>query len=240
MTRRVVCGAVAAAVVLASAGCGGTTTRRARADSSPGESRPVRPSVVMFLGDSYTTGRLGQIPELTYAGDTARTLGWQVVIGGYRGTGFVARGSVHRTFLDLFHEQLAWRPQPDLVIVSGGHNDRFHSPRAVAESATELLTTIRRTWGGTRLLLIGPMWGDGEPTRAVEDVRDVLAGVAGQQHVPFVDPLREQWITGDRRKGTGNAALYILSDGTHPSTDGARYLASRLVADLRRLKLTRP
>ena len=189
MTRRVVCGVAAVAAVLASAGCGGTTTRRARADSSLGESRPVRPSVVMFLGDSYTTGRLGQIPELTYAGDTARTLGWQVVIGGYRGTGFVARGSVHKTFLDLFHEQLAWRPRPDLVIVSGGHNDRFHSPQAVAESATELLITIRRTWGGTRLLLIGPMWGDGEPTRAVEDVRDVLAGVAGQQHVPFVDPL---------------------------------------------------
>jgi lysophospholipase L1-like esterase len=240
MRRRVVCGVAAVAALLASAGCGGAATRKARADSSPEKSHPARPPVVMFLGDSYTTGRLGQIPELTYAGDTARTLGWQVIIGGYRGTGFVARGHVHKNFLDLFGEQLAWRPKPDLLIVSGGHNDRFHSQRAVAENATELLTTIHRTWKGTRLLLIGPMWGDGAPTRGVQDIRDALEGVAGQQHVPFIDPLREQWITGDRRRGTGNASLYILSDGTHPSAEGARYLAGRLVTDLRRLKLTRP
>src|SRR4051794_21896713 len=115
MRRRVVCSAVAVAALLASAGCGGAATRRARADSKHDVSRLSRPPVVMFLGDSYTTGRLGQIPELTYAADTARTLGWQVIIGGYRGTGFVAEGSVHKTFLDLFNEQLAWRPAPDLV-----------------------------------------------------------------------------------------------------------------------------
>lgn len=240
MTRRVVCCVAAVAALLASAGCGGATTGNARADSSPGRNHPTRPPVVMFLGDSYTTGRLGQIPELTYAADTARTLGWQVIIGGYRGTGFVARGPVHKTFLDLFNEQLAWRPAPDLVIVSGGHNDRYHSPQSVAEGATELLMRIRATWHGTRLLLIGPLWGDGRPTREVQGVRDVLSGVAGRQRVPFIDPLREQWITGDRKKGTGNAPLYILRDGTHPSTAGARYLAGRLVADLRRLKLTRP
>jgi lysophospholipase L1-like esterase len=193
----------------------------------------------MFLGDSYTTGRLGQIPELTYAADTARTLGWQVIIGGYRGTGFVAEGHIHKNFADLFTEQLAWRPAPDLVIVSGGHNDRFHSPRAVATRAKELLTTIQHTWAGTRLLLMGPMWG-GDPTRAVEDVRDALAGVANERHVPFVDPLRERWITGDRVQGTGNAPMYILHDGIHPTTVGARYISDRFVADLRRLKLATP
>lgn len=193
----------------------------------------------MFLGDSYTTGRLGQIPELTYAADTARTLGWQVIIGGYRGTGFVAEGHVHKNFLDLFTEQLAWRPAPDLVIVSGGHNDRFHSPQSVAEQATELLTTIRHTWTGTRLVLMGPMWG-GDPTREVANVRDTLAGVASEEHVPFIDPLREHWITGDRVQGTGNAPMYILHDGIHPTTEGARYIAGRLVADLRTLKLAKP
>jgi len=239
MRRRVVCGVAAAATLLAAAGCGGAG-RKARADSSP-ERPPKAPHVplVMFLGDSYTTGRYGQIPELTYAADTARTLGWQVIIGGYRGTGFVAEGHVHKNFSDLFTEQLAWRPAPDMVIVSGGHNDRFHSPRSVAEEATELLTTIQHTWSSTHVVLMGPMWG-GDPTRAVKDVRDALSGVAGQQHVPFIDPLRERWITGDRVQGTGNAPIYILRDGIHPSTAGARYIASRLVADLRTLKLAKP
>jgi lysophospholipase L1-like esterase len=239
MTRRVVSSVVAVAALLASAGCGGATTRKARADSPPHASRSSRPPVVMFLGDSYTTGRLGQIPELTYAADTARTLGWQVIIGGYRGTGFVAEGQVRKNFLDLFNEQLAWRPAPDLVIVSGGHNDRVHPPEAVAESATELLMTIRNTWSAARLLLVGPMWG-GDPTRDVEDIRDALSGVAGQQHVPIIDPLREHWITGNVAKGTGNAPTYILRDGIHPTSAGARYIAARLVADLRELKLARP
>ena len=58
--------------------------------------------------------------------------------------------------------------------------------------------------------------------------------------MPFIDPLHERWITGNRRKGTGNAAEYILSDDTHPNAEGARYIADQFVEDLRRLKLVRP
>jgi lysophospholipase L1-like esterase len=83
------------------------------------------------------------------------------------------------------------------------------------------------------------MWG-GDPVPAVEVVRDALAGVAVERHIPFVDPLRERWITGDRRLGTGNAPAYILPDRVHPNPAGARYIASRLVADLRQLRLTTP
>jgi lysophospholipase L1-like esterase len=240
MRRRVVCSVAAVAALLASAGCGGTG-RRARADSSPiTREQSHHTPVVMFLGDSYTTGRYGQIPELTYAADTARTLGWQVIIGGYRGTGFVAKGHIHKNFANLFTEQLAWRPAPDLVIVSGGHNDRRYSPEEVAESARQLLATIQGTWkNSTRVVLMGPMWG-GDPIPSVEDVRDALAGVASEQRVPFIDPLREHWITGDRVQGTGNAPMYILHDGIHPSTAGARYISTKLVADLRRLKLAKP
>jgi lysophospholipase L1-like esterase len=239
MRRRLVCAVAAVAALLASAGCGGTA-RDARAEASPPQSPARRTPVVMFLGDSYTTGRYDQIPELTYAADTARTLGWQVIIGGYRGTGFIAKGPAHKNFATLFTEQLAWRPAPDLVIVSGGHNDRAHSPDEVAESARRLLTTIQRTWaGGTKVLLMGPMWG-GDPIPSVEEIRDALAGVAAEQHVPFIDPLREHWITGDRVQGTGNAPMYILHDGIHPSTAGARYISTKLVADLRKLRLTKP
>jgi lysophospholipase L1-like esterase len=229
----------AGAALLATAGCG-NAARKARADSSPTKAPAARHApVVMFLGDSYTTGRLGQVPELTYAADTARTLGWQVILGGYRGTGFVAEGHVRKNFADLFDEQLAWRPSPDLVIVSGGHNDRNHEPEQVAGAARQLLTTIRQTFPDTRLLLMGPLWG-GDPIQKVKDIRDALADVASEQNVPFVDPLKERWITGDRVQGTGNAPLYILRDGVHPSTAGARYIAGRLVADLRALKLTKP
>ncbi|MCO5968749.1 SGNH/GDSL hydrolase family protein [Actinoallomurus soli] len=241
MRRRALRCLAAAVVLLALTGCGGTE-RRARADSSARATKrqATRAPVVMFLGDSYTTGKIGQQPEQTYAAETARLLGWQVILGGYRQTGFIAKGQIGKDFAQLFTDQLSWRPTPDLVIVSGGHNDRRHPAQDVGEAARRLLDTVRQRWSGTRLLLIGPMWGGGEPPEEVTAIRDAMAEAATETKVPFIDPLQEQWITGDRKKGTGNAPQYILPDGTHPTTAGARHIAECLVADLRRLKLTKP
>jgi lysophospholipase L1-like esterase len=241
MRRRALRCAAAAVALLALTGCGGTE-RRARADSPSraAKRQSARAPVVMFLGDSYTTGRLGQMPEQTYAAETARILGWQVIIGGYRRTGLLAKGQIGKNFAQLFTEQLAWRPAPDLVIISGGHNDRNYLPQEVGEATRQLLNAVHQRWSGARLLLIGPMWGDGFPPSEIKGIRDAMNVAAAESQVPFVDPLREQWITGDRKKGTGNAPLYILSDGTHPTAAGARHIAECLVADLKDLRLTKP
>ncbi|WP_433180213.1 SGNH/GDSL hydrolase family protein [Actinoallomurus sp. CA-150999] len=241
MRRRAVRCVATAVALLALAGCGGTE-RRARADgpSRAPKQHAAHAPVVMFLGDSYTAGKVGQIPEQTYAAETARTLGWQVIIGGYRQTGFIAKGKVGKDFARLFTEQLAWRPAPDLVIVSGGHNDRRHPAADVGEAARQLLGTVHQRWATARLLLIGPMWGGGSPPKEVTAIRDALGSVAAESKVPYIDPLSEQWITGDHDLGTGNAPQYILPDGTHPTAAGARHIADRLVADLRKRGLDRP
>jgi lysophospholipase L1-like esterase len=194
----------------------------------------------MFLGDSYTTGGRGTPSEQTYAADTARDLGWQVIIGGLGGTGFVAAGATDEPFEVLFDRQLAWRPAPDMLIVAGGHNDRRFGPAKVAAAAGSLLGRIHRLWPGIRVVLIGPMWGSGTPDPRALEIRDALGTTARAYGVPFVDPLAGQWITGDRRGETGNAADYIRQDGVHPTAAGHRHLATRLVADLRRLGLARP
>jgi lysophospholipase L1-like esterase len=217
--------------------CGGTATR---AVMPPPSASPARAPVVMFLGDSYTTGGRETPAERTYAADAARDLGWQVIIGGLGGTGFVAPGATKEPFDVLFQRQLAWRPAPDMVIVSGGHNDQKYAPAQVATAAESLFNKIRRQWPGTRVVLIGPMWGSGAPDPAALEIRDALAVTARRLSVPFIDPLAQKWITGDRKSKTGNAADYILRDGIHPSAAGHRYLATRLVADLRRLGLTQP
>ncbi len=218
--------------------CGGTP--HSRNVLPPPSASPVRAPVVMFLGDSYTTGGRGTPPERSYAADTARALGWQVIIGGLGGTGFVAPGATREPFEVLFDRQLAWRPAPDMVIVAGGHNDRRYGPAEVAAAAGNLLGKIRRLWPGTRVVLIGPMWGSGAPDPRALEIRDALGATARAYGVPFVDPLAGKWITGDRRAKTGNAADYIRRDGVHPTAAGHRHLAGRLVTDLRRLGLTRP
>jgi lysophospholipase L1-like esterase len=238
MRRRLVACIAAAIALVAATGCGGTE-RRARAEGPPRSRQAARAPVVMFLGDSYTVGKLGQAPERAYAAEAARALGWQIIIGGYHGTGFLARGHVGKDFATLFDEQLSWRPVPDMVIIAGGHNDRIFRPTAVTEAARRLISTVRLLWKGTKIVLIGPMWG-GDPAPDVLATRSALATAATEEHVPFVDPLGERWITGDRLAGTGNTRQYILRDGIHPTPEGAIYFAGRLISDLRQLHLTDP
>ncbi|HEX2312846.1 MAG TPA: SGNH/GDSL hydrolase family protein [Thermomonospora sp.] len=234
---RLVWSVLAALVLLC--GCSGTQTPAARKSPRP-KAEPVRPHapVVFMLGDSYTAGIPSVPPEETYAAETARRLGWQVVIAGYAGTGFVARGRVGKDFAALFHAQLAWRPAPDMVVVSGGHNDRY-PPARVRGAADRLLRDIRTRWPRSQVVLMGPLWGGDPPQRALL-IRDVLRDAARTHQVPFVDPLAGRWITGHIRRDTGNARRYILRDGTHPNAAGNRYLADRLVTELRALGLDRP
>lgn len=212
-----------------------------RTQSSPA-ARPAaaRSPVVVFLGDSYTAGGTYAPPQRTYAAGTAHLLGWQVVIGGRAGTGFVAPGRTKEPFQLSFERQLAWRPAPDLVIVAGGHNDRKAPLFQTAAAARSLLARITATWPKTPVVVIGPFWGTGRPTTKILAIRDVLQTVAGEVRYPFIDPLAEKWITGSQRKGTGNAARYILRDQIHPNTAGHHYFAARLAAHLRRLGLTSP
>jgi lysophospholipase L1-like esterase len=211
----------------------------------PGNARSPEPQrlpaspVVMVLGDSYTAGIEGTPPEATYVAEAARRLDWQVIIAGYRGTGFVAKGQIGKTFSTLDEAELAWRPAPDMVMVSGGHNDTPYDPRMVAAAARRLLTAIQQRWPQTQLVLTGPLWG-GDPTAAALRVRNALKAVAGELGIPFIDPLAEQWITGNPRRHTGTSARYIRRDGVHPNAAGNQYLAGRFVADLRRLGLDQP
>ncbi|MGH3242120.1 MAG: SGNH/GDSL hydrolase family protein [Spirillospora sp.] len=241
------------AATLTATGCSairGSVHRQAAADgpgqrdSGPGQrgderKRAKAPSVVMFLGDSYTVGDRGVFPEETFASATARLLGWQVIVGGRAGAGFV-KPSSGLNYLGLYESQLGWRPAPDLLIVSGGHNDwRVPAPK-VAVAARLLVERARQRWPGTHIVLMGPLWGTEPAPRGAVAVQVALRAVAAQLGVPFADPISERWITGDRARRTGNSALYIKRDRTHPSPAGHRYVATRLVSDLRRFGLAQP
>ncbi|GAA2426501.1 hypothetical protein GCM10010191_43790 [Actinomadura vinacea] len=229
----VLCACVAAAARLG--GSQSAPPSRGAAQDAPQRRAPV----VFVLGDSYTVGIRGLKPERAYAAETARILGWQVVVAGLARTGFAGTGGTGETFSSLFTDQLAWRPTPDMVVISGGHNDVRMPPGVVAEKARRLLDTVRERWPRTQLLLMGPLWG-GDPAPKALAVRDVLRGVAAARGVPFVDPLAGKWITGKVRKRNGNADRFIRSDGTHPNPDGNVYIAQRLAADLRKMKLDKP
>lgn len=204
------------------------------------EGRARRPPVVAFLGDSYTAGIGNTTKDQTYAAFTAQKLGWQVIVAGQAGTGLLAPGHDDNTFGRLYEKQLAWRPAPDMVVVAGGHNDWPYPPQLEQTAAAKLLGELRQRWPSTHLVVVGPMWGSGDPRTEALAIRDALQSASSEASVPFIDPLAEQWITGSRSSGTGNAPSYILGDDTHPNAAGHRYFADRLAADLRKLGLAEP
>lgn len=240
MPRLVRCAVAALLLVILSACNNAENPSEGGRDDEPGRAGgPGRAPVVFVLGDSYTVGVTGALKERTYAVETARRLGWQIIVAGHSGTGFVNRAKIGRNYAQSFDAELAWRPAPDMVVVSGGHNDVRHTPAEVGMAADGLLTRIRAQWPQAQLVVIGPLWGSDPPARALF-VRNALRNVAAAQRVPFVDPLQGRWITGNRKHGTGNAKQFILSDGTHPNPAGNRYFAARLAAELKAFGLDHP
>ncbi|GAA3443860.1 hypothetical protein Pve01_48410 [Planomonospora venezuelensis] len=179
------------------------------------------PQTVMVIGDSFTVGSGPVARWESYAALTARELDWQLITAGAAGTGFVNPGRVGRTFQDSFDRELAWRPAPDLLVVSGGHNDRRTPPSQVYGAAARLLESVRERWPGTGIVVVGPLWMGTAPGWAFQ-VRDAVALAAGEAGAVFLDPLGRRW----------DGAM-ILPDGVHPTLEGHVGIARWLVAALR-------
>ncbi|UBU14200.1 SGNH/GDSL hydrolase family protein [Nonomuraea gerenzanensis] len=186
------------------------------------KSPPVKEQapVMMFVGDSFTVGSGPVPPWQTYASQTARLLGWQPIIAGAGGTGFCNEGRAGRTFQRSFEVELAWRPAPDLLVISGGHNDRRWSAERVRGAAASLLAEVRAHWPATRTVVVGPIWM-GEPPKKAYGVRDAVAQAARAGKVTFLDPMRRTW-----------PKEAILPDGVHPTLAGHEGLAAWLAAEL--------
>src|SRR5262245_46896420 len=107
----------------------------AAGDSAPPSADTSRPGGVMVIGDGLPVGA-GPVPEWeSYAAEAARTLDWQVIMAGGRGSGFTVAGRVGRTFAQSFARELSWRPAPDMILLSGGHNDRSATQGEVRTAA---------------------------------------------------------------------------------------------------------
>lgn len=201
--------------------------------AAPHAARTPGPPTAAWLGDSLTEG--AEVAEAErFATLTSAAFGWIPANRGRGGTGYLAPGPTgspeHAPFTERVAEIVA--DAPEVVIVSGGNNDAVlgTSDDELRAAVTATIAPLREALPDAAIYVVGPFWPDNVPPEAVLGVRQVVAQVAAEVGVPFIDPLEDEWITGGIE--LGNDADVIGPDGIHPSAAGHAYIAERLVAEL--------
>ncbi len=194
---------------------------------------PVTPRVLVF-GDSWTYGSAASDRTRGYAYVAAETLGWDAVIDGVRGSGYLKPGIDGGSFGERV-AALDPALDPDLVILQGSINDRRQGAEGYRDAVDAAWDGVRSLYPDAQLVVLGPapqvLPVERETARIDADLRD-LAAARGWW---YVSPLAEEWITPSRYRD-----VIDTSDvgRDHPSTAGHAYLASRLVEALAGMAVT--
>ncbi|MET0734318.1 MAG: SGNH/GDSL hydrolase family protein [Microbacterium sp.] len=219
--------AVAAVCVLAVVRPSGTAAPPvAGADAAPAAVAPLvlpeHPRVLIF-GDSWVYGSAATVPTLGFAYVLGEQLGWEAVVNGVRGSGYLKPG------LDgpAYGERIAALDpnlDPDLVIVEGSINDRRLFPAGYQDAVTAAWDALAALYPDATILVLGPAPQVLPVEAATARIDRSLATLAAERGWPYVSPITEEWITPANY-------LDVIDIGigrNHPSTEGHAYLADRL------------
>jgi acyl-CoA thioesterase-1 len=199
-----------------------------------GQALVPAPVHAVFLGDSYTYGVGAAQRGDGYAYLVARAEHWSADVVGLPGSGYVrvAEKDDKRISAGLSSVIAA---QPQVVIVECGHNDVDNGIplRRVEPTALRDLRVLRAGLPQATIVVLGPVWLSGSPSRRVYAVRDAVH--AAQRQIPgslWIDPVAQHWFTGQWETRTGDDATMINYAVGHPNNTGYRHIARRLERDL--------
>mgnify|MGYP000076510292 CR=1 FL=1 len=136
--------------------------------------------------------------SLSYADaqEASSRLGWAASSYSLPGVGISRSTSGTSTLGDAGRRLLPGVTSPDVVVLQGGEADNGGAGQSLSDAAAKLLEHVRRsTDPGTRVVLVGPIPGTDVPD-SLRRVNEVLARVAQQSGVDFVDALAEGWQAG--------------------------------------------
>ena len=190
----------------------------------PGHAPGGLPTMAI-VGASYTAGVGPHDPELSWAFQLARMLGWNAVIDGVSGAGYVSAGAsglgpVGRM---LARERLA-ALHPALVIVQAGHNDAGVPPWIERQQVRQAIAFIRAAAPRARIALLTVFTSQSpSPPAALyqADAAIVAAGIAADPDAIIMDPLAEHW------------SFEHFDGGLHPTAAGDAWIARKAAAILR-------
>ncbi len=186
---------------------------------------------VLVFGDSWVYGSAALSPSLGFAYRLAGELGWETIVDGVRGSGYLKPGLDGPAYGERI-AQLDPALDPDLVILEGSINDRRLYPDGYRDAVTAAWNALEARYPDARIVILGPapqVLPVEDATRRIDADLQELAGARGWW---YVSPLGDDWIS------TANYAQVIDSGPVgrdHPSTEGHAYLAGRVAAAIRAL-----
>lgn len=185
---------------------------------------PAGRTSIVVIGDSYTEGVVqGGIGDANWTAQLRSLLRRNdervaMTVDGSGGSGYVSVGWRNVTFGQMADRTVD--DSADIVIVFGSINDMFEGTQGsdIAGAAAATYSTIRAAAPGSTLVVIGPSPTGDEVPDELRQVSRSVARAAADAGATFVDPIDEQWFSGD-------AAALISDDDLHPTDDGHAYIA---------------
>ncbi len=136
--------------------------------------------------------------SLSYADaqEASQLLGWIATSYSLPGVGISRSTSGTSSLGEVGRRLLPSSSSPDVVVLQGGEADNGGAGQSLSDATADLLEHVQRsTDPGTRVVLVGPIPGPEVP-ESLRRVNEVLARVAQQNGVDFVDALAAGWQAG--------------------------------------------
>jgi lysophospholipase L1-like esterase len=190
--------------------------RMQRARQQPGRHVPT----VVIVGASFTAGVGPGNPDGSWAALLARHLGWDAVVYGDPGAGYVRpgihrRGPVSREISQVNLREL----NPALVIVQAGHNDMGVPAGVEQVRVKQVLAQIRAAVPDAGIAIITVFAGRLHRPAAYQTDRTIVAAArAADPAVIIMDPLAvpHPW------------KFARVRDGLHPTAAGSKWIAGQV------------
>jgi len=181
--------------------------------------------VMAIVGASFTAGTGPGNAALSWAVLLARTLGWNAVVDGVPGAGYVRAGAGHQgPVARLLAGEDLRALEPGLVVVQAGHDDSGVPAPLERQRVGQAIDAIRAAAPRARIALLTVFAPQSGPTAALSLVNDVIiaAARAADPHVIVMNPLGGGWSFQRAARG-----------GLHPSAAGDEWIAAKVAAALR-------
>lgn len=184
--------------------------------AAPAPQEPVAAPVLAVYGDGYAAGNeSGGLGPAGWPMQVASQTGAQLALHAVAQAGYASVGVTGQNLLDVVQAN----PVPDaaVTVLFGSRNDADEPVDQVLANAEAAIAAVQAQAPETALVVIGPVWDDGNVPASIVAARDAVQAAAEAAGVTFVDPVAEGWFAGQ----TG----LIAPDGISPNDDGHGYLA---------------